>query len=419
MSEKLLRRKLEDEIKKYVNRREIIGIRGARQTGKTTLLKMISENIKTDKAFINLDLPEYRRTLEENPIDFVKRYKKGKKLCLFLDEIQRVKDAGEKIKIIYDEFPDVKMFISGSSSLEMKTNILPHLVGRLFLYELYTFDFEEFLSYEDTGLQKIFKEKQKSLKNFLEDNDDIAPPSFTEDYLKKLQDYLIFGGYPEVVKAKEKEEKIDILKNISTLYLEKDISSFFKVEDTPKFENLLKLLSFNTSNILITSSISSDLKLSYRKVEEFLTILQHTYVIHLIKPFYKNITTELKKSPKIYFLDLGLRNAVINNFSSFNDRVDKGQLVENFVFRELLTNFKDWKLNYWRTTGKAEVDFVLRKQDKIVPIEVKLSGENLGKSFYSFLYAYKPEKAIVVSLDKFKKEKVNKTIVYWVPLFYF
>ncbi len=93
--------------------------------------------------------------------------------------------------------------------------------------------------------------------------------------------------------------------------------------------------------------------------------------------------------------------------------------MENFILRELITDFKDWKLNYWRTTGKAEVDFVLKKDKTIIPIEVKLGGENLGKSFYSFLDAYKPERAVIVTLDKFKKQKINNTVVYWVPVFYF
>lgn len=96
------------------------------------------------------------------------------------------------------------------------------------------------------------------------------------------------------------------------------------------------------------------------------------------------MVTELKKSPKVYFLDLGLRNCAIDNFSLFDNRSDKGQLIENFILRELVSNFPEWKLNYWRTTGKAEVDFILRKEEKIAPIEVKLSGEKLGKSFYSF-----------------------------------
>ncbi|MEM5874908.1 MAG: AAA family ATPase, partial [Candidatus Aenigmatarchaeota archaeon] len=249
MEEMLIKRKLEEKIRKFIDRKEIIGIRGARQTGKTTLLKMIEKEIVGNRAFINLDLAEYRRALEENTIDFVKRFKRsGEKLFLFLDEIQRVKDAGEKLKIIFDEFQDVKMFISGSSSLELKVNVLPFLVGRLFLFELLTFDFEEFLSAKDEGLKRLLREKQDSLKKFLEGNDEISQPSFIQEFLRYWKEYVVFGGYPEVVKASSQDEKITILKNIFNLYLEKDIVAFFKIEETSKFEDLLKVLSFNISN---------------------------------------------------------------------------------------------------------------------------------------------------------------------------
>jgi predicted AAA+ superfamily ATPase len=421
MEEKIFKRKLEDKIKKFVKRKEIIGIRGARQTGKTTLLKMIEKGITGNKVFINLDLVEYRRALEENVIDFIKRFKRpGEKLFLFLDEIQKVKDGGEKLKIIFDEFPDVKTFISGSSSLELKTNVLPPLVGRLLLFELLTFDFEEYLSAKDEGLARLFRKKHSTLKNFLEGRgDEIEQPSFVDEFLKYWKEYAIFGGYPEVVKAEDEEEKITILKNIFNLYLEKDILTFFRIEETSKFEDLLKFLAFNVSNLLSISSIASDLRMSHRKIDEFLTILQHTYIIHFLKPFYRNLATELKKSPKAYFLDLGLRNSTINNFSPFDNRSDNGQLTENFVLRELISSFEGWKINYWRTTGKAEIDFVLRRDEEIIPVEVKLSGEKLGKSFHSFLDTYRPEKAIIVTLNKFLKQNIGKTTIYWVPVFYF
>jgi len=420
MGEIFYKRKLEDKIMKFLERREIIGIRGPRQAGKTTLLKMIEKKIEGNKAFINLDLIEYRKALEENPLDFVKRFKRSEgKLFLFLDEIQKVKDGGEKLKIIYDEFQDVKIFISGSSSLELKASILPHLVGRLFLFDLLTFCFEEFLSVKDEGLKKLFVEKNTSLKRFLTENDEIAPPSFTQEFLKYWKEYVVFGGYPEVVKAISEEEKITILKNIFNLYLEKDVVNFFRIEETSKFEDLVKILAFNTSNLLSLSSLSNNLKISFRKIEDFLNILHHSYIVRTLFPFHKNLTTELRKTPKIYFLDLGLRNSAIDNFLPFDSRTDKGALLENFIFIELFSTFELQKLNYWRTTGKAEIDFVLSINEQLIPIEVKLTEEKLGKSFHSFLNAYKPEKAIIVTLDKFKKEKVNNTIVYWVPVFYF
>jgi len=411
MEDIFYKRKLEEKIKKFLHRKEILGIRGARQVGKTTLLRMIANSLEDEKIFVNLDIMDNRKTFEENPIDFVKRFKKeGKKLYLFFDEIQRVKNAGEKLKIIYDEFPGVKIFISGSSSLEIKTNVLP--------FELYTFDFEEFMLTKDKGLAKILGEKIKSVKRFLEGKDEPSLPSFKQEFLTYWKEYAIFGGYPEVVKAKEIEEKIMLLKNIYNLYIEKDVVNFFRIEETTKFENFTKALAFNIASMLNLNSLASDVRISYKRAEEFLEILQHSYIIRLVKPFHKNLVTELKKSQKIYFLDLGLRNAVINNFIDFDSRDDRGKLMENFVFRELITNFEEYKINYWRTTGKAEIDFVLSKDESLIPIEVKLSGNKLTRGFYSFLRSYNPERALIITLDKFQQQKVNNTLIYWVPVFY-
>ncbi|MCD6403320.1 MAG: DUF4143 domain-containing protein, partial [Candidatus Aenigmarchaeota archaeon] len=170
------------------------------------------------------------------------------------------------------------------------------------------------------------------------------------------------------------------------------------------------------ANLLSLSSLASDLTITYAKAEKFLLALEHTFVVKTLKPFYRNLTTEIKKAPKLYFLDLGLRNAVLDNFMQFDKRSDASLLIENHVFLELLKNF-DGKINFWRTTGKAEVDFVLSKEGRIMPVEVKLSGKP-GKSFHSFLKAYKPERGLIVTLDKFERFKIRDTLVYKVPVFY-
>ncbi len=415
---KIYRRKLEDKVFKYLSKREMIGIKGARQVGKTTLMKIIYDEIKEDKTFINLDLPDMRRTLEENPLDIIKRYKKdGEKLFLFLDEIQRVRDAGEKLKIIYDEFPDVKIIFSGSSSLEIKTDILPFLVGRAFIFELYSFDFEEFLSTRDRGLTKVFLDRKRSFEKTLDGNDEPQPPSFQREFLSMLKEYLIFGGYPEVIKTSDEETKKMILSNIASLYIEKDVVNFFGIRDTSKFEDLLRFLSFRTGSLLAVSSIAETLKTTFKKVEEYLDILNHTYIIHFLRPFHSNLVTELRKTPKFYFLDTGLRNSIINNFTPFDNRTDAGILLENFIFKELL-NFSDYKINYWRTTGKAEIDFILSRGDRIIPMKVKLTGGKLGRGFHSFLNIYKPEVAFIVTLNEFDMKTINSCRVYKIPAYY-
>jgi hypothetical protein len=412
-----INREIEEKINKFIGRKEIIGIRGPRQAGKTTLLKNIYEKINENKVYIDMYIDEYRKNFEENYIDFIKRYKDEKKLFLFLDEIQKLKDGGKILKIIYDNFNDIKIFISGSSTLEINTKILPDLVGRLILFTLYPFNFYEFLLSKDKGLANLVKEKRESLRGFLEKDDEIKKPSFNEEIIKYLKEYLIYGGYPEVSIAKDFEEKKILLKNLYNLYIEKDIVNFFHIYDSSKFIDLTRYLSFIIGNILDISSVSKELKISYRKVENYITILKHTYIIDLIEPFHKNVVTELKKAKKIYFIDLGLRNSVIDNFLEYDKRTDKEQLLENFVYIELLKNFSDWKINYWRTTGKAEIDFILTKGDKIIPIEVKTS-RRINKGFYTFIKKYKPEKGLIITLDEFEVRDIYNTKVYIIPAYY-
>ncbi len=413
-------RALEEKLRPLLSRKEIIGIRGARQVGKTTILKMLQKEVTGDTIFLNMDIAENRRAIEEAPFDLVQRWKKEhQKLYFFLDEIQKVKGAGESLKILYDELSDLKIILSSSSSLELKTKVLPALVGRLLLFELYTFDFGEFLAVKDPGLKKVYDQKHRSFLSLLKGDGLVEKPSFSDEIIRHWKEYVIFGGYPEIVKSSDDEERKLLLKNIFNLYLEKDIVNFFKIEETSQFEDFLKSLSFIISNLLIVSSLAGKIGITYKEAEEFITILQHTYVITLIKPFHRNVITELKKSPKIYFLDLGLRNAILNNFVSFDDRTDAGPLLENFVLRQLLSNFQDYEVRFWRTAGKAEVDFILLKGNEVIPVEIKLSEKNIGKSFYSFLDAYKPKLAIIVSLDTFSTQKINETTIYWIPAFYF
>ncbi len=416
--EQIYPRALEKKLQKYLSRREIIGIRGARQVGKTTLLRTLLQTTEGDKGYVTMDDAENRKALEQAPFDFVKRWKKDAKLLLVLDEVQKVKDAGEKLKLIYDTIPELRLFISGSSSLELKTNVLPALVGRLLLFELYTFDFAEFLQVKDPKLGQLYAEKHQSLRSFVEGSGTVLPPSFQESFLSLWKEYVLFGGYPEVVKSHDDEERITLLKNIFNLYLEKDVVNFFHITDTTPFEDCLKALSCTIGQLLVVSSLAQKLHISHQKVEEFLAILQHTYTIQLLRPFSRNAITEIKKSPKVYFLDNGLRNVVLNNFVPLGNRTDAGQLMENFVFRQLLTGFSDYKINFWRTMGKAEVDFVLTKGEEIIPIEVKLSAETQGKSLHSFLDTYKPKRAIVVTLNTFAKQTIGDTTLYFIPVFY-
>ena len=414
----VLHRDLIDQLKKFINRKEIIVISGPRQAGKTTLMKSIGGSLSGNKKFINFEDAEIRKAFEESPLVFVKRFAGDGRLTLFLDEVQKIDKGGEKLKLIFDEIKGVKIFASGSSSLEMRTNVLHALAGRALIFELFTFSFIEFLYSRDKGISKLFKERNEALKGFIASSTAILEPAFTNEFMAYWKEYVVFGGYPEVVKEqKDIEIKKKLLNDIFNLYIDKDVVSFFRIYNSNKFIDFSKAVAFNIGGMLMLSSLANDIHITHYKAEKFLYALLNTYVVAIVYPYYKNLLTEIRKTPKLYFLDMGLRNSVVGNLLEFDNRDDRGKLAENFVFRELLT--MGYKVKYWRTTGDAEMDFVIETNDGIVPIEVKLGGSKaLGRSFYSFIEAYKPKRALVVTLDEFSKREINGTVVYSIPIFY-
>ena len=415
-----LPRKIEKELKKWLKRKEVILIKGPRQSGKTTLLLQFQKTY--GGKYISLEIDEYAEALKKDPILFGKTF--GKEGFIYLDEAQYVKDVGKYVKILYDHFRGkIKLVITGSGSFEVKENLGKYLVGRAVYFELLPLSFEEFLLWKalltEEDLRSIYQEYSFQFWDFLEGKEVVFKSVIFPEKFKTLwEEFAIFGGYPAIVKEEDKEIKIKLLKNLLYTYLEKDVFFFLNVRQMEKFKNLVKALALNIGNILEISSFSREFKMDFRTVEEYLSLLKHTYVIELVPPFYKSMVTELKKNKKAYFMDLGLRNAFINNFSEFETRGDQGALLENFVFSELRK--RGIEVKYWRTTGKAEVDFVLHLRDKIIPVEAKISPK-ITRSLGSFLKAYTPKRGAIVSLNISKIEITtkNSTEIIFFPCFYF
>ncbi|MEM4367611.1 MAG: ATP-binding protein [Candidatus Aenigmatarchaeota archaeon] len=407
-------RKIEEKLDKWLKRKEVIIIKGPRQSGKTTLLLHLKE--KYPGHYITLEDEDNLKSFEKSPKEFATRYMdKG---ILLIDETQYCKDAGKKIKLIYDLFSDkIKIIATGSGSFDIKVEIGKYLVGRTIYLELLPLDFEEFLLWKTKDLQKIFLDYKNEVRDFLLFGKPIkAKQSFESEFKNLLQEYLIFGGFPAIVKEDDTENKKELLKNLTKTYLEKDVFFFLGIRHLEKFRNLLEYLSFNNGSIIEMSSIMRELKMDYKTLENYLSTLNFTYIIHLVSSFYKNISNEIRKSKKLYFVDTGLRNSIINNFLPLESRTDKGILYENFVLNELKSIFGD-EIKYWRTTGGAEVDFVLKIENNIIPIEVK-STTKLKKGFYSFIKKYKPKRVLVITENELKMEKINDTTVAFIPHFF-
>lgn len=430
---KYLERMLFGEIKKWINRKEIIAIKGPRQSGKTTLLEMLKlwleENGIKKENIVYMSF-EDRDILEKFTLDaksLIKSFIENdtEKYFVLIDEAHYCKDLGQKLKLLYDSFKNVKFIITGSSSLEITSGTAKFLVGRLFSFELLPFSFYEFLNAKDKRLARVFLEKHEKIKKFIIEGKHFKIQSkdiFVKDIMKYLEEFLIFGGYPEVIKAEKEEEKKIVLKNIFNTYIEKDIVSFLQITDTIKFRKLTALLSSQTGKLVSYEKLTSFSNSYFKEIIRLLDVLQQTYTIKLLKPFHKNLMTELKKNPKVYFVDYGLRNYAITAFNSLEIRQDRGELAENFVLNELGLIVGDkFFINFWRTTAKTEVDFIINTANELIPVEVKfekLNKEKTGKSFFSFINNYSPKRALIITKDFWGEKKVNNTLIKFVPIVY-
>ena len=296
------------------------------------------------------------------------------------------------------------------------------LVGRVFFFELFPFSFHEFLVARNERLARIYEERNKRIKEFLIDGEAfIEKDIFLKEFAPLLNEYLIFGGYPAVIKARDNETKRIILKNIYDTYISKDVVEFLKITDAFKYRCVVRALATLIGSLLNYTELCSTCQTYYKEVKRIISILSETYIVKTIRPFYRNPITELKKNPKVYFFDLGLRNYIIGNFSPLEKRTDVGAIIENFVFLSLRNSFPDRTINYWRTIAKAEVDFILRLNEQVIPIEVKyqtFKSPKISKSLRSFIKTYKPKRALVVTKDFWGEEKIEDTSVVFTPACY-
>ncbi len=399
---------IEQKIEPWIKRKKAILIKGPRQAGKTTLFLHLKEKFKGE--YVSLEKEDVLKTFEESPELFVKRFKSK---YLFIDEAQYSKKTGRIIKLIHDTYPEIKLFVTGSGSFDIKVLISKYLVGRAISFELLPLNFEEFIMWKAGELTDLFRDFKTQILDFIEGKKRVKlQKAFENEFRSLLHEFLIFGGFPEIVKEEDEKFKKELLENLYRTYLEKDVFFFLNIRHLEKFRGVLKWLAFSLGSTLEISSIMSDLNIDYKTIDNYLTILVNTYILRLLAPFHRNLVTEIKKSKKIYFVDLGLRNAILNNFSPLDARNDKGKLLENFVLNELL--FEGFEIKYWRTTAKAEVDFVLIKNGNIIPVEVKSFGK-IKRGFLSFLKTYKPKRAVVFTEKEFGVKKIGKTEVLFAP----
>lgn len=410
--EKYIERNLEKEIYRLLFKPQIIAIIGPRRSGKTTLLLHLSKNLK-GVQYLSFEDQKVLDLFDHDIENFAKLYLKNKKF-LIIDEFHYSKRGGKNLKYLFDFYPKNKIIISGSSSLEITIKAAQYLVGRIFVLELLPFSFDEYLRAKDQNLYQIFQEYQEKINKKREI---VISQPLLQRFNFYLEPYLIYGGYPEVILEKDLKTKKDFLNNIYNLFFLKEVRDILGLIDDYKLKVLIKALSLQLGNLIQYQELSTISGFSQVTLKKYLNFLEKTYISFFIKPFFTNRRIELAKNPKIYFFDNGFRNAVIDNFLLADQRTDLGYLLENFVAINFWQKYKTF--NFWRTKAKAEVDFVLRKEEKIIPVEVKtkLESPKITPSLLSFIKKYHPPYAYVFSLNSYKVVKIDKTKIYFLPIF--
>lgn len=353
----MIYRYLQKNIQSKFHKQKAIIVLGGRQTGKTTLLKMITENRK-DTLWLNADEPDIKMMIEKATSTRLKSYF-GKNKIIIIDEAQQITGIGRKLKLITDSIKDVQVIATGSSAFEIKNKTNEPLTGRKWEFHLFPLSFSEMAEHHG-----LIEEK------------------------RMIPHRLVFGYYPEVVShpGEEKER----LKLLSDSFLYKDILMYQGLQKPEKLINLLKMLAVYVGSEINYNQLSKQLQINNETVEKYIQLLEQCYVIFRLPAFSTNLTKELKKGRKIYFFDNGIINSLKGDFSIIENRTDKGALWENFVVSEMykINEYKkqDGKFFFWRTHDQQEVDLIIQKEKILDTYQITWSEKNkprLSKTFSS------------------------------------
>ena len=349
---------------------KIIVVTGPRQVGKTTLIKNICERYG-DYLFINGDDASARAEFNEPSEKYLKQAIGNHKI-LFIDEAQRIENIGLILKIIHDQLSGVKVIASGSSALDIADKTNEPLTGRKWHYNLFPISWQELVDYSGYFEAKL-----------------------------TLDQYLIFGTYPEIVN--NMESAIMILQELTNSYLYKDLLQFKGIRKPEILDKLLLALALQLGSEVNFSELSRTIGVDRLTIEQYISLLEKTFVIFRVSPLSRNVRTEINKGRKIYFYDNGVLNAIKGNFKPLKNRKDKGALWENFLISERIKYLhyhrKFHRFYFWRTYQQQEIDWIEEFNGEFYAYEFKYkqkSGQKISKTFTD---NYQPSATKIISKD--------------------
>jgi len=340
---KTVPRYIEKRINKLLFKGKALILYGARQVGKTTILRRLQKSRPEKSIYLNCDEPDIRQSLSNVTSSEIKAVF-GKASIVFLDEAQRIDNIGLCLKLAVENFPDMQIIATGSSSFELSDSISEPLTGRKFELQLFPFSVEE-LRHDHSNLE----------------------------IQRLLEHRMLYGMYPEIVQ--NYGEELDLLKEISRSYLYKDVLQYQHIKNPEILEKLLQALALQIGSEVSYNELAVLLGIDKKTVASYVRILEQAYIIFLLRPFSRNLRNELKKLRKIYFIDTGIRNALINNFNPMSLRQDAGVLWENFMLSERmkLNSYQNRSVDmyFWRTHQQQEIDLIEDSEGKLAGFEFK------------------------------------------------
>lgn len=369
----MINREIQSSIESKLFKGKLIIIYGARQVGKTTLIKKIGEKFNSKTVSLNCDEPDIREILTDATSTKLKNLIGQHKLIL-IDEAQRVKNIGVTLKLFADQIKDVQVIATGSSAFELSNVINEPLTGRKYEYHLYPISMRE--------LSKSF--------GWLEAN-------------RLLEERIIYGMYPEIII--NQTEKKTLLKEITRSYLFKDILSYEGIRKPEILEKLIVVLAAQIGSEVSYNELSNTVGIDKDTITKYIDILEKAFIVFRLNPFSKNLRTEITKMRKVYFYDTGVRNALISNFNNLETRNDKGALWENFLISEKLKMNtalnKDAKTYFWRTSQQQEIDYVEDIEGSLYAFEFTFSEKKKKQISKTFLNAYKTESDEIINKENY------------------
>jgi uncharacterized protein len=368
-------RHLEQQVAAHFEKyKQVLVVLGSRQVGKTTLVKRLFPNAD----YLLVDNEPVRKIMDSYDIETYKLLIRNTATELIIDEVHLLENPGRAIKIIYDQMPSLKIIITGSSSFHIKNKTGESLAGRKIDYLMYPLTFSEYLAQKGIEPGLNFNLLENALRNSPEPNDKMY--RFDMDAI--LENCLIYGQYPALIDLPNDKK---YLQNFADSLIFKDLLELHLIENKALAANLLKLLAFQIGNLINYSELALRLSADQRVIKRYIDIFEQSFILFRLYPYSKNRRDEIVKSPKIFFYDTGLRNALIGDFSSLESRLDKGHLFENFVISELIkqNSYQNAGLcfYYWRTKQGSEIDVVIKNDARLTGIEVKWRKTAANKAF--------------------------------------